>query len=164
MKVIRGMFLTALLMMTPFVALKAASAPERNLGGPARAGDLGVGAQLGVPIGVSLKYWMDNRLAIQGTLGTWSSEFTATADIVWHDPNAFKSAGSNDAPGFYLGGGLYISGDDDDELGIRGLAGLNYFFPDNPFEVYAELAPTLILEDDTEGDLTGGVGGRYYFR
>lgn len=132
-------------------------------GGQPRGGDFGVGLQAGVPIGASIKYWMDNRLAMQTALGSWSSDFTATADILWHDANAFKS-GNNEVPGFYLGGGLYISEDNDDELGIRGVVGINYFFPDNPFEVYAELAPTLILEDETEGDLTGGIGARYYFR
>lgn len=159
MKLNRWIFLGSLLLLSPLI-LKAAP-----VGGAAKAGEIGVGVQLGVPIGVSAKYWIDNKMAVQTAIGTWSSDFTMTADLVWHDLTALRPAsGGGDYPGFYLGGGLYGSGDDDDEFGVRLLAGLNYFFPNNPFEIYAELAPTLIIEDDTEGDLTGGMGMRYYFR
>ena len=65
----------------------------------------------------------------------------------------------------FFGAGIrYVSNeDDDDELGIRLPVGLEYVFQNVPVRIFVEWVPVLDLTPDTELDMEGGVGIRYFF-
>lgn len=64
-------------------------------------------------------------------------------------------------PHFYWGLGGKYSEDDRHEIGVRGIAGLN-FFPVKEVELYAQVIPTLYLRDDTHTDVEFSVGFKYW--
>ncbi len=49
------------------------------------------------------------------------------------------------------------------ELGVRIPLGLDYVFQEAPFDVFIEVAPIVNLVPETEFDLSGGVGVRFWF-
>jgi len=124
---------------------------------------------LGSPSGITAKYWLDHQQAVDGGIG-WGFDgdgVTLIADYLWHDFSAFKFQESSNLGGgqlpLYLGVGPRIQTGGRDNFGIRGVIGTSYLFPHNPFEIFAEIAPVLVLVQDVEGDLDGDVGFRYYF-
>lgn len=64
-------------------------------------------------------------------------------------------------PHFYYGVGGKYSEDDKHELGVRGIAGLNYF-PVRELELYGQVIPTLYLRDDTHTDVEFSIGFKYW--
>ena len=66
---------------------------------------------------------------------------------------------------YYLGPGAFViikeRRDDDILLGISGNFGINFFI--ERFEVFLQITPRLSVVPDTDGDVCGGVGLRYYF-
>jgi len=135
--------------------------------GPGGAGNLGAGFMLGSPTGLTMKYWLDRKSAIDGGIG-WGFDdgFTAIMDYLWHDFSAFpiKNPEINGKLAFVIGAGGRVQTDGDDNLGARVPVGLTYLFPKSPFELFAEIVPVLVLVDHPEGELDGGIGFRYYFR
>jgi len=98
--------------------------------------------------------------------------------MVSHDPNELHIHGdylfhSFDAikvekgrlPIYYgIGGRIKFSeGKKDDIVGIRIPVGLAYLFATAPVDIFIELVPTLDLVPDTDFDLNGGVGARFFF-
>jgi len=51
----------------------------------------------------------------------------------------------------------------DDEVGIRVPVGLSYMFDNAPIDVFAEIAPAIDVTPDVRGEITGGVGVRFWF-
>ncbi|MFW6134559.1 MAG: hypothetical protein ACOC5R_03175 [Elusimicrobiota bacterium] len=47
-------------------------------------------------------------------------------------------------------------------LGIRGVLGIEYFFEDNPVEVFIEIAPILEILPKSGISLSGGLGFHFY--
>lgn len=126
----------------------------------------GAGVILGEPTGITAKYWLDNRLAIDGGIGWKTSgdrEFHLYADVLYHlhDLIVIKRG---KLP-VYLGcGARYVNQDQkDDKIGIRIPVGIEYHFDTLPLGAFAELAPVLNLTPDTDADLGGGIGLRFYF-
>jgi len=64
---------------------------------------------------------------------------------------------------FYLGIGGRVRFEDDSRVGIRFVLGLEYFLEDWPFGLFVEVAPIIDLAPETEGDVNGGLGARFYF-
>jgi hypothetical protein len=126
------------------------------------AGDLGLGFSIGQPIGLTGKYWIDNRLAVDAGAGYHiSGNFSLNSDILYHMPY-----GVNVAQGrmpFYFGVGMRALLGKDDELGIRIPVGASYMLPSDPIELYAEFAPVIEFTGDVDMGLDGGVGVRFYF-
>jgi hypothetical protein len=164
MKSLRGVLRVAV----AGLAVACAASLARAGYGPGGGGNLGAGFMLGSPTGFTTKYWVDRKSAIDGSVG-WGFDngVTAVMDYLWHDFSAFPFLKNPETDGklaFDVGLGGRIQTDGDDNFGVRGVAGLTYFFPKSPFELFAEIAPVLVLVDHPEGDLDGGIGFRYYFR
>ena len=64
---------------------------------------------------------------------------------------------------FGIGGRIRLRENDDDKVGIRFPIGLDYIFDGAPFDIFLELVPIMDLTPDTDFDMNGAIGFRYYF-
>jgi len=128
--------------------------------------NLGLGIILGEPTGITGKYIIDEDSAIDAGAGWKTSgtdKFHIYGDYLYHLNDIFDVS-KGKLPLFFGAGIRYVSNeDDDDELGIRLPVGLEYVFQNVPIRVFGELVPVLDLTPDTELDMEGGVGIRYFF-
>jgi len=136
---------------------------------PALAADsrtFGIGVIAGEPTGITGKYMLNENNAIDGGVGwktSGDSEFHIYADYLFHIQDLIKV--KKGALPVYVGGGLrYVDRDKkDNKFGIRIPVGLEYLFENVSLGAFAELVPVLNLSPDTDFDLEGGVGIRFYF-
>ena len=130
-------------------------------------GKLGVGIILGEPTGGSVKYWLNDTLALDGAIGWSSHDHTDVylhSDVLWHNFDLIPV--SKGRLPVYLGvGGLFRIRDDnrDNQAGIRVPVGVAYMFDNAPIDVFAEIGPALDVTPDFRGEVTGGVGIRVWF-
>lgn len=127
-----------------------------------RSGSFGFGPTIGVPFGGSAKYWFNSRNAADLALGADDGNLHVHADIITHLNDAFPQPSKGYLP-LYMGLGFTLKDEHDAFFGIRFLGGVSYFLPDNPLEIFAEVAPILRLAPDLGSAVDGGVGVRYYF-
>ena len=131
------------------------------------AGRLGAGITIGEPIGASLKYWFNDTMAIDGAIG-WSShddtDLYVHSDVLWHNFDLIPVSRGR-LPVYFGVGGLVRFRDDneDNQVGIRVPVGLSYMFENAPVDIFVEIAPAIDVAPDVEGEVTGGVGIRYWF-
>jgi hypothetical protein len=64
---------------------------------------------------------------------------------------------------FGVGSRVLLRDGKESRLGVRIPVGLDYFFDDDRFNVFVELAPIIDLVPETEFELSGGVGLRFRF-
>lgn len=153
----------ALTVTIAVVALLLITAPEDGVG----ASRVGVGVMAGEPTGLTLKVWGSSQQAFDGAAG-WSlgegGWVYLHGDYLWHryelDPEDFKGS----VP-YYFGVGcrVLLHEGDDFRLGVRFPIGLDYLFESGRFDVFIEVAPVLDLVPETDFDLSGGLGARFYF-
>ena len=125
------------------------------------AQDLGVGIELGQPMGVTAKYWLNSTLAVDGAMGYhWNHNFDIHSDILWHSFSSFDV--STGRLPFYVGAGARILAGDDTQLGIRLPLGVSYLPSNNPIELFAEIAPVIQIATSIGIDVDGVVGIRVY--
>lgn len=131
------------------------------------AGRFGVGVILGEPTGGSVKYWLNDTMAIDGAVG-WSShddtDLYLHSDLLWHNFELIPV--SHGRMPVYLGvGGLFRLRDDrhDNQVGIRIPVGVSYMFENAPVDIFAEIGPAIDVSPDVRGEITGGVGIRFWF-
>lgn len=132
---------------------------------PARAetpNGLGLGIILGAPSGLSLKYMIDKIHAIDAAIG-FNSDFSVHTDFLWHGWRAFFQPKKGKLAAFIGLGARFEDEEKDNEFGIRGVLGMDYWFQKQPLELFIELVPVLQVSPNTEGDFEGGIGLRYYF-
>lgn len=127
----------------------------------------GLGFILGEPNGLSGKFWLGNNTALDAALA-WSTFDDEDAmhlqlDHVWHD-FGLLDVDQGSLPVYYGIGGRIALRDGDDRVGVRFPLGLSYIFKSRRADVFMEVAPTLDLSPDTDVDVEGGVGVRYFFR
>ena len=128
---------------------------------------LGAGIILGEPTGGSVKYWLNRTMAVDGALG-WSShdhsQFYVHGDLLWHKFNVFPIKKGR-LPLYFGVGGLVRFRDEhhDNQVGIRVPVGVDYMFENSPVDVFAEVAPAIDVTPDARGEVTGGVGVRFWF-
>jgi hypothetical protein len=48
-------------------------------------------------------------------------------------------------------------------VGVRVPVGLSYIFDDAPVDIFVEIAPTIDFVPDVRGEITGGIGIRFWF-
>ena len=133
-------------------------------GSPVQAqGSFGIGGQVGNPTGLALKFgsgastfdlaagWdLDEYLFVQGHLLLRERRLNGAASDLR----------------YFYGPGLFVAlretnrDDDSINLGFSFNAGLSYYV--DSFEIFGQLTPRLQLIDDTDFDLGGGLGVRYY--
>ena len=64
---------------------------------------------------------------------------------------------------FGLGGRVIFRDNQDNRWGLRIPVGLAYEFEGAPFDVFVEIVPTMDFAPDTDFDLEGAIGGRFWF-
>lgn len=131
-------------------------------------GNVGLGVALGVwQNGASVKYFINDRNALEGTLGlyglghgyTWlglSGDYLVEVDSVYDD-RLFEVA-----PCF--GGGFqFATGGGDGAFGVHGTAGIELNLEDFPLDVVLEYRPGFYVMPATQVDLFNlGLHVRYY--
>jgi hypothetical protein len=126
-------------------------------------GNLGIGAMLGEPTGISAKLWNGDKSAF-GFGAAWSfGRYDAIhlhADYLQHSWIDGVEKGNL---AFYYGIGGRIVLADDPGIGIRVPLGLNYIIEDAPIDIFVEVVPILDLAPSTDFDGNGALGLRYYF-
>jgi len=134
------------------------------------SGAVGLGGQVGEPSGVSLKVYNENAPSYD-FLAAWDLDnfFFLNAHAQWN--NDINAENIDQDFEWFIGPGAFIGIDDrgdnnfdDDEVvfGISGTIGLNFVI-DRRFELYGQITPRISLVPDTDGDVGGGLGFRYYF-
>jgi hypothetical protein len=113
-------------------------------------GVFGIGVVLGEPSGVSGKYWLSERTAVDGAFGySFGDRYRVSVDYLIHQ-DAF------DSPDFLLhyGIGGAIAGDrgyvtksrtGNFALGVRGVIGIDYLFKRAPLDAFLEVAPIMFV-------------------
>lgn len=126
----------------------------------------GAGIIAGEPTGVSLKYWLNDCIAVDGAFGFRVRDLDdvyLNADLLWHDYNLIPVSTGRMA--VYVGAGpsILFRHEEDNRFGIRAPVGLTYKFENQPVDVFAEFAPILDLSPTVQGDFNVGIGVRYWF-
>lgn len=130
----------------------------------------GLGIIAGEPTGVTGKGFLSNRLAFSG-IASWSfldDAFTLIGDFTYEVLEIPVSAREITLP-FYVGGGAKLgfdrggTNDGDTLFGVRVPVGVAAQWVNHPVEVFLEVGPGIELIPETEFDITGGLGVRYYF-
>jgi hypothetical protein len=138
---------------------------------------IGLGVILGEPTGVTFKTWIDGKTAIDAA-AAWSfsgnNAFQLHADYLIHPFDMPKPREVSGKVSFYYGFGGRIklqesaSGKSQEEtadlLGIRFPVGFSHVLAKAPVEFFAEIVPVLNIVPDTDVDLDGAIGARYYFK
>lgn len=139
----------------------------------ARQGELGLGLTLGDPTGVTGKYWLDEKAAVD-VAAAWSLDgdsFNVHADWLLHSFDTTKGEQLPWAFHYGIGARVRIPEDnnghgnnDDATLGVRIPLGLDFYPTNSPLEFFVEIAPVMDLAPETDFDMEFGVGVRFYFR
>ena len=125
------------------------------------AQDLGIGTELGQPMGVTAKYWLDSTMAVDGAMGYhFNHNFDMHADVLWHSFSSFEV--TNGRLPFYAGLGGRILAGNNSQFGIRLPFGASYLPSNNPIELFAEIAPVVQIATSLGADIDGVVGFRVY--
>lgn len=129
-----------------------------------RSGDLGLGGQIGEPSGITLKIYNPSSVSYD-FLAAWDLDDFFFLNV--HGTYE-RRVGNNPNVRFFFGPGGFIGfrdrgrdRDDDVVAGISGTFGISFWV--EQFEIYARLTPRLSVVPDTDGDLGGGLGLRFYF-
>lgn len=146
-----------LILGTLIATALAIPAAAENVGG-----QLGVGAMLGSPTGVTAKYWVDDMLAIDGGIGYGNAAVFYADALVndWRLLPAIQNASTN----LYAGVGPRVATDDGGQFALRAMVGAGFWPKQAPIELFAEIGPTFKLTPDNRVGVDGGVGLRYYFK
>ncbi len=126
----------------------------------------GVGVIAGEPSGITVKYMLDAKSAIDGGIGWKTSgddEFHIYADYLYHRYGLIKVRHGK-LPLYFGGGFRYVDREKkDNKFGVRIPVGVEYLFENISLGAFFELVPVLNLTPDTDFDLEGGIGIRYFF-
>ena len=157
---------------TALLVLLATFAPAST----AQSAGVGLGGQIGVsnagpnPVGLTLKTWTTDRQAFQAATSFVISDEDAglsywiiQGDYIFH--NFEQVAVGDGLMALYVGPGLQLTfiENADANIALRAPLGVSYMFGDAPVDVFAEVAPTLQLEQAPQLRFDGALGFRYYF-
>jgi hypothetical protein len=138
----------------------------------AQAQQVGLGIVLGDPTGLSAKFLLDQRSAIDLAFG---ADLDNDDDLQIHfdylfSPATIAQSGGVTIPFYFgIGGVVEIDNDnnnnDDADIGLRVPVGLSFLFSRAPVEVFVEAGLEILLIEDNndEVDFDAGLGFRYYF-
>lgn len=125
----------------------------------------GMGLMVGEPIGLTLKYWLNESWAVDGAIAESfhrENGLQLHSDILWHKFGVFDV--SEGRLPLYFGAGVRGKFQDgDDEFGIRFPIGVTYMFDNRPIDVFFEVAPILTLTPSVRGDFNVVLGARFWF-
>jgi hypothetical protein len=124
--------------------------------------NFGIGVILGEPTGLSAKLYTGSNNAFDFA-AAWSfkgsGHLLLQADYVWHSSLARASSGELM---LYYGIGGRIIFQNDARVGARIPIGLDYQFSTAPIDIFVEIVPILDLIPDTDFDIGGGIGVRFW--
>jgi hypothetical protein len=130
----------------------------------------GAGIILGDPTGLSLKYWLNDTMAIDSAIGASfnddgdnDSNFYMHADVLWHNFDLIKVPQGRLPIYFGVGALVRFRDNADDQLGVRIPVGVSYMFEQAPIDIFAEIGPAIDIVPDVRGEVTAGVGIRFWF-
>lgn len=127
---------------------------------------LGAGVIVGEPTGPTVKYWLNDTMALDGTLG-WSlhdnDNIYLNADVLWHNFNLLPVSRGQAAVYFGVGPSIEFRHEEDNRVGVRAPVGISYRFENKPLDAFVEIAPILDVAPNLHGDLNVGIGMRYWF-
>lgn len=155
--------------LTPFLLLTAAGVATAQSNG----GNFGLGIIVGEPTGIDAKIFLTKKNALEFAVA-WSlnddNDLHIQGDYLWHNYRLIKLDSSDEMPLFFGVGLRAIMRDDrddrndrDDVVGIRFPVGLAYMFANYPFDIFAQIAPILDVAPDSDFDLEGAIGARFWF-
>lgn len=127
----------------------------------------GVGIMIGQPTGFSGKYWLNQVNALDFGLGFSfakdDNRIHIHADYLWHSNTSIEST---EKFSFYYGPGIKLrSGKNDDaQLGIRGVVGIEWMAATAPIDVFLEVAPVFNFVPGTGFKVDAAFGARYFFQ
>ena len=124
--------------------------------------NFGIGIILGEPTGLSAKLWTGSTNGFDFA-AAWSfkgdGHLLLQADYVWH--SSLTRASSGELMLYYgIGGRVIFS--DNPLVGARIPIGLDYQFSSAPIDIFVEIVPILDLIPDTDFDIGGGIGVRFW--
>ena len=129
-------------------------------------GRFGAGLILGEPTGASLKYWLNDTMAIDGAIG-WSfhreTDLHLHSDFLWHKFDLFSVPEGRLPLYFGVGARVKFRDHEDDQVGIRAPVGVSYIFEKIPVDIFLEVAPIIDFTPSVRGGFTAGIGARYWF-
>lgn len=133
------------------------------------SGAVGLGGQAGEPSGITLKVYNAGAPSYD-VLAAWSGVndfFFLNGHVLFE--NRISASNIDQPLEWFIGPGAFIgafsgngAGNDGAVLGISATAGLQILLAEH-FELYLQATPRFAVIPETEGDLGGGLGLRYYF-
>jgi hypothetical protein len=128
---------------------------------------VGLGFIVGEPTGIDLKIFLNHVNALEFALA-WSlsndNDIHLQGDYLWHRYDVIHIDTGDQLPLFFgVGVRIVLLENTKDVVGIRFPVGLDYIFADYPFDVFFELVPILDVAPDTDFDLEGAIGARFWF-
>jgi len=149
--ILSALFLLSVLIIT----VPPANAQERF-------SDMEAGLMIGEPTGLSFKMWRNNKTAFDAGLA-WSFSDDGSlhihGDYLLHEWLEVEEG----SLAFYYGIGARIRVTSNSKFGARIPAGLQYLMEGSRIGFFFEIAPILNLLPDTDLDVNGGIGARYFF-
>lgn len=125
----------------------------------------GLGVVLGNPSGISAKYWVSNRAALDFGLGysftSDNSLFDFFTDYVIHNTELIQNE-ENFVVYYGPGARLHIH-KSQSRLGVRGVLGILWLPANSDIDIFLEVAPILDVIPETKFDFDGGIGLRFFF-
>jgi hypothetical protein len=132
-------------------------------------GAVGLGVQAGEPSGVSLKFYTPEGQPAYDVLAAWSFDnfVFLNGRVLFAQPLRVDEVEDTVeqpvqwfiGPGAYVG--VYDDGGSEAGLGVSGTVGIDILLAEH-FELYLQVTPRFELVRETEPDIGGGLGLRYY--
>ena len=129
-------------------------------------GPFGIGIIFGEPTGIDGKLFLTPSNAVEGAVA-WSlsgnNNLHLQVEYLYHRYDLI-TVKKGQLPLFFGVGGRFIFREKaKDIIGVRIPVGLAYEFEGAPFDVFGEIVPILDITPDTDFDLEGAIGGRFWF-
>ena len=131
---------------------------------------IGIGGIINSPTGISLKGYINDKLAVDGAISFSivenNSSFYVHSNVLYQGDSINKElneAGSN--LDIYYGAGfrmLWFDNQRDTIIGLRAPLGVTYQIGSTPTETFFELVPTVDVNPAFRFGFDGAVGFRYY--
>lgn len=163
----------ALIAVFLVISIFSAAAAQDDTSGAASSspagsaqGNFGLGVIFGEPTGLTGKIWTTENTGFDlGAAWSFSGDghFHIYGDYLFHNFGLFDVSKGSLPVYIGIGGRMMFRENADDKIGVRFPIGLEYFFEDWPVAVFGEIVPILDLAPETKGDVSGGIGVRFYF-
>ena len=134
----------------------------------------GIGFIVGEPTGLDAKFFLNNEHALEFGLAwdlSGEDDIHLQGDYLWHRYGLIDLKNGDEMPLFFGIGARFVARDGhdneghdfDDVFGIRFPVGLAYMFTNYPFDIFMEIVPILDVVPDSDFDLEGAIGARFWF-